>query len=76
MAVPFCPGEVIDVAGAPACVDEMMAPLAWESAPTFTIEEVDPAVATAAFAGGFVIVGTAWAIGYGARALLKAIEWL
>lgn len=74
MAVPFCPGEVVDVAGAPACQDDMGAPLAWESAPTFTIEEVDPTVAGAAFAGGFVIVGTAWALGRGVRAVLGVLK--
>lgn len=73
MAVPFCPGEVVDVSGAPACVDEMMAPIPWESMPTFTVDAIDPAVASSAFAGGFAIVGIAWAIGWGARALLRMI---
>lgn len=74
MAVPYCPGEVVDVMGVAECHDDMGSPLAWESAPTFTIEEVDPAIASAAFAGGFAIVGTAWAIGWAARALLRMIE--
>lgn len=73
MSVPFCAGEVVDVAGSPACVDEMMAPIPWESMPTFTASAIDPAVASSAFAGGFVIVGSAWAIGWAARALLRMI---
>ena len=73
-SVPFCPGEVVDVMGVAECHDDMGAPLAWESAPTFTIEEVDPTVASAAFAGGFVIVGTAWAIGRGVRVVLSMLK--
>lgn len=52
----------------------MGGPLAWESVPTFSIDQVDPTVATAAYAGGFVIVGIAWAIGWGCRALLDMIR--
>lgn len=74
MAVPFCAGEVIDVAGSPACVDDMGAPIAWESVPTFTVEAIDPAVASSAFAGGFVIVGSAWAIGWTCRQLLSMVR--
>lgn len=74
MAVPYCPGEVVDVAGVAECHDDMGAPLPWESVPTFSIDQVDPTVATAAYAGGFVIVGTAWAIGWGARQLLSMIR--
>lgn len=74
MAVPFCPGEVVDVAGAPACQDEMGAPLAWESYPTFAMADVDPAIAGSAFAGGFVIVGMAWALGRATRAVLGVLK--
>lgn len=74
MAVPFCPGEVVDVGGVAECHDEMGMPLAWESYPTFSIGDVDPAIASTAFAGGFVIVGTAWAIGWAARSLLSMIR--
>lgn len=65
---------VVDVGGALACQDDMGAPLAWESIPTFTVESIDPTVASAAYAGGFVIVGTAWAIGWSCRALLSMIR--
>lgn len=74
MAVPFCAGEVVDVVGVAECHDEMGAPIPWESAPTFTVDAIDPAVASSAFAGGFIIVGMAWAIGRGARAILEFIR--
>ena len=73
-SVPYCPGEVVDVAGVLECHDDMGALLAWESAPTFSIDAVDPAIASGAFAGGFVIVGTAWAIGRGVRAVLSVLR--
>lgn len=74
MSVPYCAGEVVDVAGVAECHDDMGMLLAWESVATFTVDAIDPAVATSAFAGGFVIVGTAWAIGWGFRQVLKAIK--
>lgn len=52
----------------------MGAPLAWESIPEFDIELVDPVVAGEAFGAGFVIVATAWVIGFGVRALLSQIR--
>lgn len=74
MAVPYCPGEVVDVAGAATCQDDMGAPMPWESIPSFEVGDIDPAVAGSAFAGGFIIVGMAWAIGWGARAILSMIR--
>lgn len=40
----------------------------------FAIEDVDPALASSAFAAGFVLVGTAWAIGISVRVILRAIK--
>lgn len=39
----------------------------------FDVSDLDPAQLSAAFAAGFAIVGTAWAIGRGFRALLSMI---
>lgn len=75
MALGVCPGEIAtDVDGALLCLDDMGAPLAWEEVPTFSVTEIDPATATAAYAGGFVIVGMAWAIGWSFRAVLSMIR--
>lgn len=52
----------------------MGAPMPWESIPSFEVDDIDPAVAGSAFAGGFIIVGMAWAIGWGARAILSMIR--
>jgi len=69
MAIAHCPGDITtDVGGASVCSE------AWESVPTFSVDQIDPEIATAAFASGFVIVGMAWAIGYGFRSLLDMIR--
>lgn len=75
MAVASCGGVIVtDVNGVAYCEDMTGAPLAWEAVPEFDITELDPAIASAAFAAGFVIVGTAWAIGFGFRAILSMIR--
>lgn len=74
MAIPSCPGVIVDNAGVLACEDGSSNPVAWESVPTFTIDDIDFDTAGSAFAAGFVIVGMAWAIGWVCRALLRTIS--
>lgn len=69
-----CDGQVVtDTNGVPACLDMGGSPLAWQTAPVFEIAELDPSMMSAAFAAGFVIVATCWAIGKGARTVLSMI---
>lgn len=69
-----CPGVVItDTAGVPRCEDGAGVALVWEPATPFDPTSIDPVVASKAFAAGFVIVGTCWAIGRGFRVLLNMI---
>lgn len=75
MAVAECPGVIVtDAQGVPACEDMSGAPLAWIERPAFEIGDVDPAVAGQAFAAGFVLVASVWAIGWTVRALLGMIR--
>lgn len=46
----------------------------WVMQETFSISDLDNSVASAAYASGFVIVGTAWAIGWGCRAVLNLLR--
>jgi hypothetical protein len=69
-----CPGVVVtDSNGAALCQDTVGAPLSWTTIPSFDIESIDNAVAAEAFAAGFVIVATAWAIGRGVSIVLGVI---
>jgi len=71
----ICPGVIVtDGAGVPACEDQLGAPLAWIQQQPFDPNLVDPAIASMAFASGFMIVGISWALGRGARAVLDAIR--
>lgn len=77
MAVARCEGTIVsDVNGVPACEDGAGAPLAWVSVEPFDVADVDATIAGEHFAVGFVIYGTAWAIGKGAAMVVNAIKML
>lgn len=70
-----CPGEVVtDVSGVPVCQDMSGQPLAWTTTPAFSIDALDPVIASGAFAAGFVLVGTGWAIGHGVKIVLRMLR--
>jgi len=70
-----CPGFLFtDVDGYPYCEDGTGAPLAWTEIPEFTTADIDLDEAAGFFAAGFVMIGTAWAIGFGIRQLLDIIR--
>lgn len=72
-----CPGVVqTDVDGYPLCRDLLDAPLAWTEENPFSLDDLETADLGGAFAAGFVIVGTAYVIGLGARTLIRAIKAL
>lgn len=70
-----CPGVSVGTGsnGEPLCLDGLGAPVAWEVQPEFDVADLEVADLSGAFAAGFVIVGTAWAIGYGFRSVLRMI---
>lgn len=67
-----CDGEVtIAMDGAPLCSG------VWTLVPVpepFSVEQLNPADIAAAFTAGFVIVGSAWFVGYCCRTLLSMIK--
>jgi hypothetical protein len=68
MATPSCPGTVsTGGSGEAICTED------WVGVEPFSLDDIDFDTAASAFAAGFVIVGTAWAIGWSARAVLRAI---
>lgn len=71
-----CPATVVTdpATGALLCQDGTGAAVAWVVTPSFDPTQIDPATASAAFAGGFVLVGTAWAIGWAVRAVLSPLK--
>lgn len=77
MATARCEGTIVtDVSGYPSCQDQGGAPLAWVQVEPFSLDDIDPVVAGEHFAVGFVIYGTAWAIGKSVAMLLDAIRML
>ncbi|HMN45892.1 MAG TPA: hypothetical protein PKE27_15040 [Povalibacter sp.] len=75
MSQATCPGEIVtDTSGAALCQDMGGAPLAWTVSPAFSIDALDPLMLSGAFAAGFILVGTGWAIGYGAKTVLKMLK--
>jgi len=70
-----CPGVTVltGLGGEALCVDGLGAPVAWEIQPEFDVSMLDADDLAGAYAAGFVIVGTAWAIGWGFRAVLRMI---
>lgn len=75
MSQATCPGTIVtDTAGAALCQDMGGAALAWTTTPAFSIEALDPLMLSGAFAAGFTLVGTGWAIGYGVKTVLKVLK--
>lgn len=70
-----CPGTQVltGTNGEPLCLDSVSAPVAWEIQPEFDVSQLEAEDLAGAYAAGFVIVGTAWAIGYGFRQVLRMI---
>jgi len=70
------PGAVsTSSAGAPLCLNPSdSSVVAWTSQPDFDFSTFDTASASAAFAAGFVIVGTLWAIGKAVGLLLGVVR--
>lgn len=70
-----CPGVQVltGPAGEAVCADSLGAPVAWEVQPEFDVAQLEPEMLAGAFAAGFIICATGWAIGYGFRVLLSAI---
>ena len=72
-----CDGVIVtDVNGVPSCEDLGGAPLAWVEVQPFAIADIDSTVAGEHFAVGFVLYGTAWAIGKGVGMVLDAVRML
>lgn len=71
----MCPGEVVTTpTGEAQCQDEGGAPLAWSTQPAFSVEALDPVMASGAFAAGFFVVGMGWAISAGIRFALSLLK--
>jgi len=70
-----CPGNVAtdSISGALECHDGSGAVVAWVVTPSFDPSQLDTTQLAGAFSAGFVVVGTAWAIGWSVRALLRMI---
>lgn len=56
------------------CQDMGGAPLAWTVTPAFSVDQLDPVIVSGAFAAGFVLVATGWALGYAARLVLSMLK--
>lgn len=69
-----CPANVVTLpSGALACQDSGGGAVAWLVAPAFDPSQLDAEMIGAAFAAGFVLVATGWAIGKGARIVLSML---
>lgn len=71
-----CPGTQVltGSAGEPLCADSLGAPVAWEVVPEFEVSSLEADQLGAAFAAGFVIIGTGWAIGRGFKYVLSLLR--
>lgn len=67
MWIYFCETEPVDG----SCPDAMW--LRWSDLASFSVSQLDPQVLASAFGSGFIIVGTAFAIGRGARVLISMV---
>lgn len=72
----MCPGVSIatGVNGEPLCLDSGGSPVAWEAIPEFEVSSLDVAQLGAAYAAGFVLIGTGWAIGRGFKFVLSMLK--
>lgn len=68
-----CPGVIVTgVAGEALCVDDLGAPLAWQShAYPF---ELDMGAAAEPFFAGFALMFTFWALGKGVAVVLRMVR--
>lgn len=71
-----CPGFAVttSLTGEPQCVDHLGATVAWEVQPEFEVSQLEPTQLGAAYAAGFVLVGTGWAIGRSFKAVLSMLR--
>ena len=70
-----CPANVSTlVDGSPACLDGAGNVVAWQAVPAFDVSQLDTTQAGEAFAAGFVIVGSCWAIGRAVGLILSVIR--
>lgn len=60
--------------GQALCLDSTSAPVAWEVQPEFDLAQLEVSMLSGAFAAGFVIVGTGWAIGRGFKFVLSLLR--
>lgn len=75
MATARCDGIILtDLLGVPSCDDGLGTKLTWVSVEPFSIDDIDSTVAGEHFAIGFVIYGTAWAIGKSVGIILETIR--
>lgn len=72
----MCPGSQIatGAAGEPLCLDALGAPVAWEAQPEFDVSQLEAADLGGAYAAGFVLIGTGWAIGRGFKYVLALLR--
>lgn len=71
-----CPGVSVatGVNGEPLCLDSGGSPVAWEAVPEFEVSSLDIAQLSGAYAAGFVLIATGWAIGRGFKFVLSMIR--
>lgn len=71
-----CPGTEIQTgaAGEALCVDGLGAPVAWQAVEEFDVSQLEADQLAGAFAAGFVICATGWAIGRGFRYVLSMLR--
>lgn len=55
------------------CLDASGNVVAWQAVPPFDISQLDTTQAGEAFAAGFVIVGTCWAIGKAVGLIMRVV---
>lgn len=71
-----CPGAQVltGSSGEAVCADALGAPVAWEVQPEFDVADLESDQLAGAFAAGFVLVATGWAIGRGFRYVLGMLR--
>jgi hypothetical protein len=70
-----CPGVVVtDVNGVAMCQDMGGAPLAWTATPAFSVEALDPVMASGAFGAGFFVMAMGWVVTRGVRVVLDMLK--